>query len=119
MAAEFISQAGASRRLLSSLRGRPDFAQVSRNEKDRLHAMILRAKGMAAAHLAQLAEAIKQAEFAKRDEDALLDVISELAIQSSPLHSHLADPHGLARLAVVVQLVSGLVLGEHGRGQAR
>ena len=84
MAAEFLAQAGASRNLLSSLRGRPAFAQVSRNEKDRLHAMLLRAKGMAAAHLAELAEAIKQAEFAKPDEDALLDVISELAIQSSP-----------------------------------
>ena len=57
---------------------------VSHNEKDRLHAMLLRAKGMTAAHLAELAEAIKQAEFAKPDEDALLDVISELAIQSSP-----------------------------------
>ena len=84
MAAEFLAQAGASRSLLNSLRGRPAFALVSRNEKDRLHAMLLRARGMAAAHLAELAEAIKQAEFAKPDDDALLDVISELAIQSSP-----------------------------------
>ena len=81
--------------------------------------MLLRAKGMTAAHLAELAEAIKQAEFAKPDEDALLDVISELAIQSSPSIAIAPTRTALQDWQSLCNLFSGLVLGEHGRGQAR
>ena len=83
MADEFIAQACACQSLLNSIRGRPAFGKVSKSEKNRLHAILLRAKGIASADLAKLAESVKAAKFSQVDEDALLDIIADLASSSS------------------------------------
>ena len=77
-----LAQVQASKNLLDALRALPRFPDISRSECARLQ-QSLALHALTPAHLASVAQGVKQAGFLQKDEELLLDMVASATCQSS------------------------------------
>jgi len=78
MAEAILAQVGSCKSILTALNGRPGVAKVSEQEGRRLQ-QALRCTAVANDDMGRIAHAIKEAAFQEGDEQALLDVVADVA----------------------------------------
>jgi len=78
MAEAILAQVGSCKSILTALNGRPGVAKVSEQEGRRLQ-QALRCTAVANDDMGRIAHAIKEAGFQEGDEQALLDVVADVA----------------------------------------